>query len=300
MKEKKSKQTEAVEATEASDTDDGSGDDADDVDDDVDDVDDIDAEIAELERSLAVLTARGARVREMIVEQTRLLLGEESLLSRARGEKVREEVKQNRKVTTTTPPPQSSLSAQQEEFLQDLLGLENILAALRKTDRAVARELRKRKKRPRDKAELEEEKTSDSILDHPTQLGVEDPRVVNLEADYDVPTIIVEEEDPGDQVQVVLEYEDDVPLLVPQPLQPPRQAPALHGHFLYHQPPPVVPHYIRHYPPPRPRYPGHYSRYQDHQYYPQQYEGHYQGVPHITLTGSLLRGFDNLGRGFHK
>ena len=243
-----------------------------------------------------MLTARGERVREMIVEQTRLLLGEESKLSRARGERVREEIKQNTKTTSPPPPPpQSSLSAEQEEFLQDLLGLENILAALRETDREVFRELRKRKKKLGDKSELEFErdKTSDSILDHPAVLGVEDPLVVNLEADYDVPTIIVEEEDLVDEVLVV-EYEDDVPVVVPPP---PRHPPALHGHFLYHQPAPAVAHHPRHQPPPRPRYPGHYGRYQDHQYYPQQYRDDlYQGVPHITLTGSLLRGFDNLGR----
>ena len=243
-----------------------------------------------------MLTARGERVREMIVEQTRLLLGEESLLARARGQRVREDMKKN---TKTTSPSQSSLSPEQEDFLQDLLGLENILEALRGTDRAVSRELRKRKKRPRDKSELEKDKTSDSILDHPAVLGLEDPLVVNLEADYDVPTIVVEEEHLGDEV--VLEYEDEVPLVLPQPPQPPRYPPALHGHFLYHQPPPAVPHHPRHYPPPRarPRYPGHYGGYQEHQYYPrpQQYgEELYQGVPHITLTGSLLRGFENLGR----
>ena len=109
----------------------------------------------------------------------------------------------------------SSLSAEQEEFLQDLLGLENILAALRQTDKAVFRELRKRKK-----SKLEREKTSDSILDQPTIVGVDDPLV----ADYDVPTIIVEEEGLGDQV--VIEYEDDVPLVLPQA---PRHPPALHG-----------------------------------------------------------------------
>ena len=284
MEGKKSKQEESVEGPEVSedlsdDDDDGGGGGG--------DVADVDAEIAELERSLAVLTARGERVREMIVEQTRLLLGEESRLSQAR-----EEIKQNTKTTS-----QSSLSPEQEEFLQDLLGLENILAALRQTDKAVFRELRKRKKRPRDKSELERDKTSDSILDHPTIVGVDDPLVVNLEADYDVPTIIVEEEDLGDQV--VVEYEDDVPLLLPQP---PRQPPALHGHFLYHHPAPAVPHHQdhhpRHYPEPRPRYPGHYDgRYPDQQYYPQHYETLYQGEPHITLTGSLLRGFENLGRG---
>ena len=304
MKEKKSKQTVAVEAPDDDEEEDGDGgdggdggDDVDDVD-DVDDGDDVDAEIAELERSLAVLTARGERVREMIVEQTRLLLGEESRLSKARQERVREEIKQN---TKTTSPPQSPLSTQQEEFLQDLLGLENILAALRQTDRAVFRELRKRKKRPRHQAQLEKDKTSDSIIDHPTILGLEDPLVVNLEADYDVPTIIVEEEGLGDQL--VVEYEDEVPPLLP-PQPPHAHPPVLHGHFLYHQPAPPVPHHqghhIRHHPQPRPRYPGLYGRYQDEQYYPQQYESLYQGEPHITLTGSLLTGFENLGRGFQK
>ena len=313
MKEKKSKQTEAVEAPEDDEEDnddDGGGDVDDDGGDGGGDGDDVDAEIAELERSLAVLTERGERVREMIVEQTRLLLGEEFKLSKARQERVREEIKQN---TKTTSPPQSPLSTQQEEFLQDLLGLENILAALRQTDRAVFRELRKRKKRPRHQAQLEKDKTSDSIIDHPTIVGLEDPLVVNLEADYDVPTIIVEEEGLGDQL--VVEYEDEVPpLLLPQP--PHAHPPVLHGHFLYHQPAPPVPrhqghqlappvprhqgHHTRHHPQPRPRYPGLYGRYQDEQYYPQQYESQYQGEPHITLTGSLLTGFENLGRGFQK
>jgi len=281
LKEKKSEQEESLESPEVLSDDDG---------------EDIDAEIAELERSLAVLTARGEAVRQMIVEQTRLLLGEESRLSQAREERVREEIKQQ---TKTTSPSQSSLSAEQEEFLQDLLGLENVLTALRQTDRAVFRELRRRRKRPRTKSQLEREKSSDSILDQPAIVGLEDPLVVNLDADYDVPTIIVQEEDLGDEV--VVEYEDEVPLLLPQPPRPP---PALHGHFLYHHPAPPVPrhhdHPTRYYAQPRPRYPGHYGRVEDHQYYPPQYETLYQGEPHITLTGSLLSGFENLGRGFQR
>ena len=214
-------------------------------------------------------------------------------------ERVREEIKQN---TKTTSPSRSSLSTQQEEFLEDLLGLEKILAALRQTDRAVFRELRKRKKIQRNKSQLEKDKASDSILDNPTIVALKDPLVSNLEVDYDVPTIIVEEEDLGDHL--VVEYEDEVPpLLLPQP--PHAQSPVLHGHFLYHQQPaPTVPRHpdphTRYYPQPRPRYPELYGRYQDEQYYPQQYDGLYQGEPHITLTGSLLRGFENLGRGFQK
>merc|ERR1712165_530753 len=108
----------------------------------------------------------------MIVEQTRLLLGEESVLTKIRKKKLQDKIKEN---TKTTSGP--SLSADQEEFLQDLLDLEDILKALRQTDREVFRELNKRKKKPRTNSELE--KSSDSILDHPTIKGLDDPFVDN-------------------------------------------------------------------------------------------------------------------------
>ena len=255
---------------------------------DAEEADDVDAEIAELEKKLALLTARGEKVREMIVEQTRLLLGEESVLSKVRTKKFQQEINENKK-TTSQKSSAASLSDDQEEFLQDLLALEDILKALRKTDQEVFRELRRRKKRPRTKSKLEKDKTSESILDHPAIKGLD-----NLEYDYDVPTIIVEEEIDGEKV--VIEYEDEVPLVVVEEAVVPRPAELpspQHGHFLY----PVRTPYQRPrhkvlYPQP---YPPHHQ-YHRHQY--PQYSPQYE--PHITLTGSLLRGFENLGRRFQK
>ena len=288
----------------------------DDIDDDIeeedDDETDTEAEIADLQRKLAVLTERGERVREMIVEQTRLLLGEESLLTTIRTQKVRDQVKLNTKTTSG-----ASLTADQEEFLQDLLGLEDILKALREADKDVFRELRRRrKKRPRTNSELD--KTSNSILEHPTIAGVDVPDY----ADYDVPTIIVEE-NVGDEV--VLEYEDDVPVVVVEEAvavpRPTRLPPGLHGHYLYpkavryqqhgrprplyhehqtqpHHDSPSQEYYSQ--PQPEPLYPGHYSQHDPpyYEHYSQPHEQSYQSIPHITLTGSLIRGFENLGRGF--
>ena len=239
---------------------------------------DTEAEIRELQQRLAELTARGKKVREMIVEQTRLLLGEESALNKVRRNKIRDQVKQKKK-TTAVGSSQSELSDEQEGFLQDLLDLENLLKALRQTDKIVFRELRKRKKRPRtSKSKLERVKSTDSILDHP---------VISLDKESDIPTIVVEEGLEADEV--LLEYEDDTPLVIVEETVVPRPATVPHGHFLYS---------------PRPRHRArHPSTSLRHQYYYPQYPQHYPPPypppqePHITLTGSLLRGFEGLGRG---
>lgn len=265
MEEKRTKQTESTEAPIAGSVET----------DNVSESENIEAEIRELQQRLAELTARGEKVREMIVEQTRLLLGEESALNKVRRNKIREKVKQNKK--TAVGSSQSELSDEQEGFLKDLLDLENLLKALRQTDKIVFRELRKRKKRPRTKSKLERVKSTDSILDHP---------VISLDKESDIPTIVVEE---GLEDEVLLEYEDDTPLVIVEETVVPRPAPVPHGHFLYS---PRPRHRARH-PPPSLRH--HYSYPQ----YPQQYPPPYPPPqePHITLTGSLLRGFEGLGRG---
>ena len=81
--------------------------------------DEVEAEIAELQQKLVELTARGEAVREMIVEQTRLLLGEEKVLTKVRRNKIRDQIKQNKK-TTVGQSSESKLSAEQQVFLQDL------------------------------------------------------------------------------------------------------------------------------------------------------------------------------------
>ena len=295
-----------------------------------------DVEIENLRSKVQLLKEKGNRIKDAIIEQTKLLLSEESLLSRLRTRilmsglrKMRN--KENKKTVT--------LSKRQQMFLISLQGLETLLNDLRNTDINVREELQQRRKVKKIKLSLPKKKTrkgKDSILDHPTIIGV-DSLNEELEDYEDLPTIIVEEDQAPDTEPriVVKDYEldldpiiEEVLVAVPEPAVLPRPPPHLHGHVLQRPHPKHHHRYHEHYNPPRghyhhphesyhpypqetyhpPAYPQHYPAYP--RPYPEQYHHpapllHSPGPPpppppepHITLTGELLAGFEHINGHF--
>ncbi len=250
-----------------------------------------DEEIEKLRSKVKLLREKGDRIKDAIIEQTKLLLSEESLLSRLR---TRILMKSLREMRNKGDQKTVTLSKRQQQFLISLQGLESLLNDLRDTDNNVRGELQQRRKVKKIKLSLPRKqirKGKDSILDHPTIIGV-DSLNEELEDydDTDIPTIIVDEEaidtEPG--TIVVKDYEvdldpiiEEVLVAVPNPAAQPRPPPNLHGHVL-HRPHPqhfYKQRYHEHYNPPTPPQEHHHHPYEPYRPYPQepypQYYPHY-------------------------
>ena len=289
-----------------------------------------DVEIEKLQSKVKLLREKGNRIKDAIIEQTKLLLSEESLLSRMRTQIL---MRSLRKMRNKNDQKTVTLSKRQQQFLISLQGLENLLNDLRDTDTNVRDELQQKRKIKKIKLSLPRKqirKGKDSILDHPTIIGVDSP---NEELEYydeeDIPTIIVEEEaidtEPG--TIVVKDYEVDldpiheqVVVAVPSPAALPPPAPHLHGHVLHRTHPPHYqqPRYHEHYNPPIPSREQYHHHHESYRPYPQdthpphpphypRYPRPHPGVyhqpppppqPHITLTGELLAGFQHINGHF--
>merc|ERR1719232_1023925 len=132
-----------------------------------------DAEIQKLQSKVKLLREKGNRIKDAIIEQTKLLLSEESLLSRLRTKIL---MRSLRKMRNKDNQKTVTLSKRQQQFLISLQGLENLLNDLRNTDTNVRDELQQRRKVKKIKLSLPRKqirKGKDSILDHPTIIGVE-------------------------------------------------------------------------------------------------------------------------------
>ena len=296
-----------------------------------------DVEIENLRSKVKLLREKGNKIKDAIIEQTKLLLSEGSLLSRLRTRilmsglrKMRN--KENKKTVT--------LSKRQQMFLISLQSLESLMNDLRDTDINVREELQQRRKVKKIKLSLPKNKIrkgKDSILDHPTIIGV-DSLKEELEDYEDLPTIIVEEDtdtEPGTIFVKDYEYDmdpviEEVLVAVPEPAVLPRPPPHLHGHVLQRPHPKHYQHqhYHEHYNPPRDHY-HHphesYRPYPQETYHPPAYPRHYPDYPrpypeqyhrpapllhspvtppppppepHITLTGELLAGFEHINGHF--
>ena len=222
---------------------------------------DVDEEIEQLRSKVELLREKGNKIKDAIVEQTKLLLSEESLLSRLR---TRILLSSLRKMRNKGNKKSVTLSKKQQQFLSSLNGLENLLEDLKDTDNFVRQELQQRRNVKKIKLILPRKKIrqgKDSILDHPTIIGV-DSLTGELEDYEDLPTIIVEEEagDTEPDTILVKDYEVDldpnieevlvaVPAPVPRPVLAHRPSPHLHGHIIQHP---------RHHQYPVPRYPDPY------------------------------------------
>ena len=273
---------------------------------------DADIEIEKLRAKVKLLREKGNRIKDAIIEQTKLLLSEESLLSRLRNRIVLNSLRNMRnkgnKKTVTLPK-------RQRQFLISLQGLESLLNDLR--DANTGEDLQQRRKVKKIKLSLPEKKIregKDSILDHPTIIGV-DTLNEELEDYEDIPTIIVEEAvDTEPDTIVVKDYEldlDPIPegvlVAVPDPAELPRHPPNLHGHVLrrphtphyhhthYHEPynPPSPPqqYHEPYYNPPTPPPQYHYP-YESRPHIPEPYSPprprHYPAYPPQPLASPLL------------
>ena len=250
-----------------------------------DEADERENEIEELQLKIKILKEKGEKIRDAIIEQTKLLLSEESLLSQLRTQIMLRQLKQRqrqKKPKKKIRLPSRGLTKKQEEFLQDVRGLERLLEDLQRTDSVVVQELQQGKQiniRVRMPGQ-ETRSGKDSILDHPTISGLDNPFPAELEEYEDLPVIVVEEEysdysDQGDGEVVIRDYEVEVEPPVPAvaaPPPPPPPAAHVHGHVLQ-------PHHAPHHPPhPAPQYRHHHHHrqyYQTPQYYTE-----YQPVPH--------------------
>ena len=250
-----------------------------DKDEEEDEADERENEIEELQLKIKILKEKGEKIRDAIIEQTKLLLSEESLLSQLRTQIMLRQLKQRqrqKKPKKKIRLPSRGLTKKQEEFLQDVRGLERLLEDLQRTDSVVVRELQQGKQiniRVRMPGQ-ETRSGKDSILDHPTISGLDNPFPAELEEYEDLPVIVVEEEysdysDQGDGEVVIRDYEVEVEPPVPAvaaPPPPPPPAAHVHGHVLQ-------PHHAPHHAPHR----HHHHHRQYHQ--TPQYYTEYQLVP---------------------
>ena len=327
----------------------------------------VDEDIAELQIKVKLLQERGNKIRDAIIEQTKLLLSDESALSDLRTKMLIRGLKQKQSDVINSS---DGLSSKQEAFFKDLIALENLLRILSSTDKSVMKKLverRKKNRKPKQQQRIvEDDRSDDSILSHPTITGLNDP--FNDDYDEDIPTIIVAED--GDDPVIISEYEVDldpeprdqilaVPVVpdVPHPHDHDhiphhgrgsgysyqhhhRYYPQYHqrqhygkphqyGHPMHYQHHYPQEQYYHDFPPPAPLPPP--SHFPDHHaslhhppvhhseplppHHPHPASHHHEPVPlypepeyfrsapppepHITLTGELLRGFENIGRGFH-
>ena len=246
-----------------------------------DEADERENEIEELQLKIKILKEKGEKIRDAIIEQTKLLLSEESLLSQLRTQIMLRQLKQRqrgKKPKKKIRLPSRGLTKKQEEFLQDVRGLERLLEDLQRTDSVVVQELQQGKQiniRVRMPGQ-ETRSGKDSILDHPTISGLDDPFPAELEEYEDLPVIVVEEEysdysDQGGGEVVIRDYEVEleppVPAVAAPPPPPPPAAPV-HGHVLQ-------PHHAPHHHPQYRHHHHHRQYYQTPQYYTE-----YQPVPH--------------------
>ena len=281
---------------------------------------DVANEIKILQAKVKQLQARGQKVRDAIIEQTKLLLSEESLLSEMRTRMVLRQLQRQKQRQKTT---QTKLK--QQNILKDLESLENLLKDLRNSEVDDVNNLKNSRKKLRKKLNLSSEKDksdSDSILSHPSITGLDDPFADDFVEYEEIPTIVVDDEHKVDPV-IINEYEielDPVPqeqvFVVPVEPSPTTH---LHGHFLKQKNPHRQYQYrnydqyyhnqktYRNYPhyPPLAQQPHYLQSHPEPEYYhpPPQEPAYFQEPiirePHVTLTGSLLRGFEHLGRNFN-
>ena len=243
-----------------------------------DEADERENEIEELQLKIKILKEKGEKIRDAIIEQTKLLLSEESLLSQLRTQIMLRQLKQRqrqKKPKKKIRIPSRGLTKKQEEFLQDVRGLERLLQDLQRTDSVVVQELQQGKQiniRVRMPGE-ETRSGKDSILDHPTISGLDDPFPAELEEYEDLPVIVVEEEysdysGQGDGEVVIRDYEVELEPPVPAVAAPPPPA-RVHGHVLQ-------PHHAPHHAPP---YRHHHHHHQRPYHHTPQYYTEYQPVP---------------------